>query len=90
MDKDLERILHLVEIIRKYESLVDFLLEPKTDHDIPSNHTEYMKKVERDIIIKAMQATNGTVAVAAKKLKVNYSSLKSKIKRLDITPGDYK
>lgn len=89
IDKDFERILHLTEIIKAYESLVEFLLEPK-EEVYTSNIKKYLQTTERNIIVSALKATGGNVKKAAENLNTPRPSLVGRIKYFNIETGDYR
>lgn len=85
-DVDLDRILRLYEIIKRYELLVEFLLENSVifDLDIPELE-ESVRRVERATIVRALKRTRWNKVAAAKILKIGNKTVYTKIINYKIT-----
>lgn len=84
-DKDLDRIIRLIEIIRRYEFLVEFLLEDKpvrTEYVIGGDIglDDYIDLLSKEIHEETLTITNRDKSKAARMLKINR-------RRFDIVGG---
>lgn len=79
-DVDLDRILRLYEIIKRYELLVEFLLENSVIFDLGIPELdESVRYVERSIIVRALKQTHWNKMAAAKILKIANKTVYTKI-----------
>jgi two-component system response regulator PilR (NtrC family) len=56
--------------------------------DLPSNLPEYLAKVERDIIIRALERTQFNRTQAAQLLGISFRQLRYQMQKLDIQDPD--
>lgn len=90
-DKDLDRILSLYEIIKKYEFLVEFLLnhdeglEPLNGRGLREVTDSVVHKLEKEYIHRVLIENDFNRLKSAKVLDVSYKTLLVKMKEYNIT-----
>lgn len=88
-DRDLDRIMWLVEVVRRYESLVEYLLAcrrggegPIDLDDAGFNLNEYIDSRRLQLINLALDRCNGNVSKAARLLGVPRATLSHRISQV--------
>lgn len=80
-DRDLERILSLYEIIKRYELLVEYLLDgPKITIDSENlDYNKIIEEAEKKLILIALDISDGNKTEAARILKIPTKTLYNKM-----------
>lgn len=83
-DKDLDRIVRLYDIIKRYELLVEHLLDNQSIIDSTGSYSDIVQGYERAMLKAALRATGGNVTATARNLQINNVTLDRYIKRLGL------